>query len=163
MPKGPKTSVEFIMTNFGTIWPAYIDALGDLLVILRRELDGDLDLLLIMAVLAGRTRPEGWQAELKGFRALRRRPGSDEDYILHHSINVQSLAEYSGVPRETVRRKITHLEERGWVVRESDGSLSFTDKVGADLEQATKQSIDFLATLYRTFDAASGPRRDSDS
>ena len=152
MQKGHKASVDYVTTNFGTIWPAYIDALGDLLVVLRRELDGDLDLVLILAVLAGRTRPEGWRTELSGYRALRRAIVRGTETELTHPINVQSLAEYTGVPRETVRRKIAQLEERGWIVREENGSLAFTEKIGADLERATEQSIEFLAALHSAFD-----------
>ena len=36
-------------------------------------------------------------------------------------INASSIAEISGIPRETVRRKLEGLAERGWVVRAPNG------------------------------------------
>jgi hypothetical protein len=36
-------------------------------------------------------------------------------------INASSIADVTGIPRETVRRKLVPLTERGWIARESDG------------------------------------------
>lgn len=90
-------------------------ALSAVLARLRSRYDGDLDqflvhLLFIMTELAGVNAAA--EARAKGAErvALRRR-----------GLNVLSVADITGVPRETVRRKLAALIERGLVVREEDG------------------------------------------
>ncbi|MEY6434203.1 helix-turn-helix domain-containing protein [Thioalkalicoccus limnaeus] len=43
-------------------------------------------------------------------------------------INLQSIADYSGIPRETVRRKVRDLEAQGWIIRRDNGYLIATAK-----------------------------------
>jgi DNA-binding MarR family transcriptional regulator len=45
--------------------------------------------------------------------------------------NAYSLAQATGIPRETVRRKIARLEQRGWISRDVEGSLFVTDRPAA--------------------------------
>lgn len=37
--------------------------------------------------------------------------------------NTFSIAQATGIPRETVRRKVASLTRRGWLVKDADGSL----------------------------------------
>lgn len=60
---------------------------------------------------------------------------------------MQSIADYSGIPRETVRRKVLILERKGWVKRTADGRLMISSTAATDLEQATAQSIAYLAAI----------------
>ncbi len=115
MPSPDSTHAEFIKSNFGTIWPVHLAACSRLLMQLRARLDGDLDLALVLAVIGSRTRPQLWNARLADGGRMTR--GQDHD-DRQRPINMQSVAEYSGIPRETVRRKVAILQEKGWVARD---------------------------------------------
>jgi DNA-binding transcriptional ArsR family regulator len=62
-------------------------------------------------------------------------------------INVQSLSDYSGIPRETVRRKLNILLEKGWVERDERGFITATDKVKQDLAPLTMISLVYLSKM----------------
>ncbi|MGG7644253.1 helix-turn-helix domain-containing protein [Rhodovulum sp. YNF3179] len=134
----------FVEKNFGQIWPVHLAQFTRLLVELRSAFDGDLDLLLVMAVIGERTRPEGWSPELLTYRQLTR---GDADAHYQTPINIQSVADYSGIPRETVRRKVKVLQERGWVDRDATGHLGISRRAAEDLNAATGTSIKYLAAL----------------
>lgn len=42
---------ETLRVSFGRIWPVHNDAFCELLVALRRQFDGDLDRMLVLAVI----------------------------------------------------------------------------------------------------------------
>ncbi len=154
MPRRQTDQAGFIKENFGAIWPVHLAAFTRLLTQLRARFDGDLDLLLVMAVIGDRTRPDTWTPELLTYRQLTR--GPDEEH-LQQSINMQSVADYSGIPRETVRRKIGILQRKGWITRDKDGRLAISRRAASDLEDATSVSIEYLAALLTIFDAERGP------
>ena len=62
-------------------------------------------------------------------------------------INIQSIAECSGIARETVRRKVHKLEELGFIARDTQGMLTITDKAINQLAPATEASLQYLITL----------------
>ena len=62
-------------------------------------------------------------------------------------INIQSVAECSGIARETVRRKVHKLEELGFIERDSSGMLKVTDKAISQLKPATQASMHYLVAL----------------
>jgi DNA-binding IclR family transcriptional regulator len=61
------------------------------------------------------------------------------------AINALSIAEYTGIPRETVRRKVNELIQKGWVTRDDNGDLVPTPKAAQDLSQSTDATLDYLA------------------
>ncbi len=144
-------SRAFIEEHFGTIWPIHLSAFARLLAELRARFDGDLDLLLILAVIGDRTRPENWTPELLSYRQLTRGPGEEN---LQYPINMQSVADYSGIPRETVRRKVGTLQKMGWIQRDAEGRLTVSRKAAQDLEDATSVSIEYLAAILTAFQSA---------
>ncbi|MEK4033699.1 hypothetical protein WOC76_15560 [Methylocystis sp. IM3] len=68
-----------------------------------RALDGDLHLALILAVVG--------QASLKRFVHA---PEGGLD-VFDRSISASRLADITGLPRQTVRRKLIIAQERGWL------------------------------------------------
>ncbi|MFP1632877.1 hypothetical protein ACLB6G_14180 [Zhengella sp. ZM62] len=145
----------FVRKHFGIVWPVHLAAFIRLLTQLRARFDGDLDLLLVLAVIGDRTRPENWSPELLTHRQMTH-PGDDEH--LQQPINIQSIADYSGIPRETVRRKVAVLQEKGWIIRDADGRLSVSRTAASDLEDSTGDSIAYLAAMLAAFDRARAPR-----
>ena len=62
-------------------------------------------------------------------------------------INLQSIADFSGIPRETVRRKLQDLMALGWVERDERGNFAVTPKAAADLAPLTEIAIKYLARM----------------
>jgi hypothetical protein len=130
-----------VIEHFSRIWPVHVEEFGELLVALRRHFGGDLDLMLVLAIIGSRTLPrrrvqDMTYGEFKAGLAKGREPSV---------INVQSIAACTGIPRETVRRKVTRLEEKGWVERGDGGSLVATRQAARDLEPMTEASMRYLA------------------
>ena len=59
----------------------------------------------------------------------------------------QKLADYSGIPRETVRRKVNDLERAGWIIRTEKGHLVASAKAAQDLAPATEAAMRYLLTV----------------
>jgi DNA-binding GntR family transcriptional regulator len=62
-------------------------------------------------------------------------------------INVRSIAEILGLPKETVRRKVTELADSGWLAREH-GRLYFTAAAYQQLAPVREQIEDLAARYY---------------
>lgn len=117
-------------------------AFSRLLIRLRAASGGDLDLILILAVIgerhfARRVDPTTPTREGLGFTETTPTP----------SINVLSLAEYTGLPRETMRRKVAKLRDRGWVVIDGKGNLSPTGEAAMALSDGTEATMEFIESL----------------
>ena len=50
---------DALRTGFGRIWPAHNDAFCELIVSLRRHFGGDLDRMLVLAIIGSRTLSRG--------------------------------------------------------------------------------------------------------
>jgi len=57
------------------------------------------------------------------------------------STNVRSIADSTGIPKESVRRKVAALVEAGWI-RRDENSLSLAP-------HATRQLLDFRERLFQ--------------
>lgn len=140
-----KKSIE---ENFGLVWPIHVTNLTQLLVAAREVFDGDLDMFLVLAVVGDRTFSarradpsqtfESWQAE-------------EAHLVAPEDVNIRSIAEFSGIPRETVRRKLAALTEKGWIARNSQGVLIATVKARRELKPLTHAGIHYLAQLFALF------------
>lgn len=133
--------------NFGKVHALHVAALTRHLVACRSACDGDLDLFLVLTIIgersfAARNAPSGMSLE-----DFVERPVST---VRQEAINLQSIADYSGIPRETVRRKIAVLIDHGWVRRDDHGFYAATDQAKENLSELTKSSLRYL----RDIDAA---------
>ena len=131
-------------TRFGRIHARHAGALTRFLVECRKACDGDLDLFLIMAIVGERT-----------FSAARAPESMSHDEFVTGTvgkvaplpINLQSIADFSGIARETVRRKLELLIARGWVVRGEHGYVTATDAANQDLQDLTRSTLRYLADM----------------
>lgn len=136
-------SRETILQRFGDVWPVHNTGFTSLLIDCRRLFDGDLDKLVILSVIGERTltkdrsRGLAYPEFLEGRRAA----------PVSRRINAQSIADYTGMPRETVRRKINWLIDRGWVKKNDDGLLEVTCNATVDLAPATQATFDYFVAL----------------
>jgi biotin operon repressor len=137
--------------NFGQIWPVHVEHFTELLIALRRQFDGDLDRMLVLAVIGLRTLPA---------RRVQQLSYADFEAGLTvqepSPINVQSIAETSGIPRETVRRKVQALEQAGWIERQDGGYLAVSAKARQDLSPGTEATFRYLVAVGAACVAAAG-------
>lgn len=136
----PPFDEDDLRRNFGRIWTVHAEEFTRLLVTLRQHFGGDLDRLLVLAVIGSRTLARGRIDGLtyEEFNALKRTGAQPAP------INLQSISDYSGIPRETVRRKIRDLEEAGWVTRHPDGFLTASIEATRDLAPLTEATMRYL-------------------
>lgn len=114
---------------------------SELLIQLRTELGNNLDLVLILAVISERhyaklTRPNAASIALENSQAT-------------YNINALSIAQYTRIPRETVRRKVRLLVKKGWVNCDERGNLSPTDRAKGDLATGTAATFKYLREVAR--------------
>lgn len=130
--------------NFGRVHALHVAALTRHLVACRRACDGDLDLFLVLTIIGersftARNAPSGMSLE-----DFAERPVST---VRSEAINLQSIADYSGIPRETVRRKLAALVARGWVSRDAHGFYAATDLAKDNLSELTNSSLRYLRDM----------------
>ena len=136
-------SSEKITSHFGHIVPTHVDALCELLIVLRQQFFGDLDLMLILAIIGSRALPARQTSNMTYAEFISDNTKDRAD----QPINIQSIAECSGIARETVRRKVHKLEDLGFIARDPSGMLTVTDKAINQLAPATEASLQYLITL----------------
>ena len=107
---------------------AHVRAFSRLLIRLRAVLSNDLDLVLILSVIA-----ERHYARI-----------AQPDQPSGTAINTLSVALYTEIPRETVRRKVAILIDKGWVRSDARGNLSPTEQAARDLAQGTAATMEYL-------------------
>ena len=101
-------------------WGGHLSAT---LIKIRSRFDGDLDQYLLYLVFL--------LAEMS--ESLPRGPRPPPTFRRRRGLNALSLADITQIPRETTRRKLLALVERGLLVREPDGL--FTLGEGYDVDQ----------------------------
>jgi DNA-binding IclR family transcriptional regulator len=67
------------------------------------------------------------------------------------ALNTQSISDFSGIPRETVRRKIKELIDRGWIERDESGYHRATRKAALDLHPLTEIGFTYLSRMASVF------------
>lgn len=128
--------------HFGQIWPIHVEHFTELLVALRQQFGGDLDRMLVLAVIGMRTLPPQ-RVEGRSFTEFQAGQLAKQP----RPINVQSIAETTGIPRETVRRKVAELEVAGWIERRDDGHLMVAPRAREDLAPATQATMRYLVAV----------------
>lgn len=61
--------------------------------------------------------------------------------------NVQSIADFTGIPRETVRRKVNDLCAKGWLERDKDGAVRLSIQGALDLAPQLREMARQLEKL----------------
>ncbi|MFM2301152.1 MAG: hypothetical protein RLZZ84_888 [Pseudomonadota bacterium] len=144
-------SEDALRKNFGKLHALHVAALTRHLVECRRVCGGDLDLFLVLAIIGERTfSPRNAPDRMSLDEFVAGSVGSVEPV----AINLQSIADYSGIPRETVRRKIDTLIERGWVRRDARKFVTVTDKAKENLAGLTESTVRYLRDLEAALGAS---------
>lgn len=138
MPEDDKLPLRAFADGFTT----HVSALVRLLTALREAFDGDLDTLLIFAVIGDRHFARRVDPNTPTYRTLGSTEVSDTP-----SVNAFSIAQCTGIPRETARRKVAQLVERGWVTNDASGNLRPTRRAARELAKGTDETIRFINTI----------------
>lgn len=112
-----------------------------------RSFGGDLQAMLVLAVV-GQVR----------IRALTNITPDDPENDDRGAISASRLADVTGIPRETVRRKLALLEKRGWIERTSGKAwrLVIRDEAAVarqDLSELDQRAIHRIARLFAGLEA----------
>lgn len=137
-------SESSVRRNFGRVWPAHVAEFTRYLIECRKHFRGDLDLLLLLAVIGDRT-----LVASKVRKSLTYSEFMTGEYVDFQpdSINYQSIADFTGMPRETVRRKVNSLIDIGWVNRTNEGFLVATQKASEELAPLTEAGMTYLVQM----------------
>ncbi|MDQ1900674.1 helix-turn-helix domain-containing protein [Paracoccus sp. WLY502] len=124
----------------------FIEHLADLSRIFR----GDLQSMMVLA-LVGQVTIRATRTAVKA--------GTDPAAIPAErlSISASRIADVTGIPRETVRRRLAALERKGWLVRTGDAAwkLAMADGIAAarlDLAAIDRRAMVRLARLFADFE-----------
>jgi DNA-binding transcriptional regulator YhcF (GntR family) len=102
----------------------------DYLRLMYRAFDGDLALAIVLGEIAHHSMIRYFSARGPDPVYEGRISSKMIEYERLPSCSATALARATGLPRETVRRKIVELEQRGWVTRSADRRVQITPKVG---------------------------------
>ena len=146
----PESVSALLRSNYVPVAKNLIGPLVDLLVVARPVVGGDLDKLLIVMVVAQRTaehpalNPSGLDAALAGRLAT---------FPSLHT-NVRSIAESTGLPRETVRRKVAQLVAAGWIARDG-ADLSYKPQASRALTPVREALFELAGRLHAVVETVS--------
>ena len=138
----------------------------------REGFDGDLDAALVLGEIAHYNVQKNFkkifsldQATISG-QEQSFIESSPESHLLKSS-NTLSISAATGIPRETVRRKIQWLEQRGWILKDDTGALTVTASPFEDFVEFNFEALErFIATadkLRRILEPSSAGDIDSPS
>lgn len=137
---------------------AYVlsDFMVPYLLRLYHAFDGDLAEIVVLGEIAQRNASRFF--DQAGKDKPREHLLDDETRRRQHLLpcNALSVAESTGIPRETVRRKVNKLIARGWIARETDGYLYATPAVGGQFEAFNLKTFNDLLETARRLEELGG-------
>ena len=105
-----------------------------------KAFDGDLTAAIVLGTI-GQYNYRRYYAEVgekaaEGFHQLAERG----EHLPHaRPCNAMSISQSTGIPRETVRRKVRWLEQKGWLTVGARGELSIPSGIGKQFVYAAQQ------------------------
>jgi len=145
--------VSRLRRNYPRLARDLLSPVLELLRVGRETCDGDLDRTLIILAVAMRTAEHH---DIAGY---------DLDAVLSGDVaaypslstNVRSIAESTGIPKESVRRKVEALIKAGWIRRDGH-RLSLAPRASVALTPLRDQVLRMAARNHQTV-AALPPKR----
>lgn len=141
--------VEQIEAQFRAQYPAYqyhfVEFFTEHLADCSRAFGGDLQLMLVLALMG--------QMHLQALVAQKQNPDHLAQIVRDQKITASRLADASGIPRETVRRKLAKLEALRWVEKESSGAWRLIiaehgSNARQDLAELDQRAMARIAAFY---------------
>lgn len=140
---------DVVRTAFDARYAAYqyctVEFVTEHLADLSRAFDGDLQEALVLAVIG--------QVYLRAYMAHAKAAAPAAPVAFDASISASRIADVTGIPRQTVRRKLEALEDRGWIERDSAAAfrLMVTDGVSPArlaLDALDRRGVERVARLF---------------
>jgi hypothetical protein len=123
----------------------------DHLVRVHRFFDGDLTAAIVLATIGQHNLQRYYEEHARHSPEGLDRLVEAGDHVPHlRPCNALSVSAATGVPRETVRRKIKALQARGWVTVGPRGQLSVVRGIGRVFEQFDSETIRRFEASART-------------
>ncbi len=114
----------------------------------NREFRGDFALAIVLGEIAHHNARHLMREVIPRSGKSAARFARDDSFQAHYRrCNALSVAEASGIPRETVRRKVAKLEAMGLVERDESGGLAMTRKVGRHYREFDRTTLEDLLEL----------------
>ena len=107
-PKDIKTAESFVDQNYPIIQYNFVETITEHLADCSRVFDGDLQQVLLLGLIG--------QVHLEHHRR------NDGDVQHVRGLSASRLSDVTGIPRQTVRRKLAILAGRGWIEETTPGS-----------------------------------------
>jgi hypothetical protein len=146
----PRRLAEEYADRYGAVHPNILRHLIAWVLLMRESFDGDLDMMVVLAVIGDRALKDSAGRD-RSYREFLDRPQVDRKIPL---TNRKSIADSTGIPRETVRRKVATLVARGWVIEQPDGSLTPARGATEELQATSLRSFEILGRLAEAVLAA---------
>lgn len=133
------------------------------LVRTSKAFDGDLAAAVVLGTIAHHNLRRFHELAAKSNASMRElvRSGAHREYI--RPCNAMSVAASTGIPRETVRRKIAWLISKGWVRRAGRDQLFIDERVGEHFAQFSLGTVELFATMLTQFSTAVNRRAAADA
>lgn len=97
------------------------------LLLLYKKFEGDLLLAVVLGEIGHHNVGNIYSQEGNCLKPRSDLPAGPERLKYLDPTNAFSISESTGIPRETVRRKISKLLERGWITKGSRGEVALTE------------------------------------
>ncbi len=138
---------QLYATDFPAAQSIWVEAFLPLLIDLRRVFGNDLDKVIILSVIGQQMLRDPAMPALSHDDA---RTGSLPVWPWR-TTNIDALARTTGIPRESVRRKVAELIADNLVVRADSGGLTIQAGASARLASSTLVTIAMLDTVFEKF------------
>ena len=136
--------------HFSILWPRHVEGMIALLSELREAFDGDLDATLILAVIGAALLPKDELPISFSYSDLLKQ----RDIDFRKPLNTLSISQVTGIPRETVRRKLATMEAKLWVERDEFGHWKMGTRGAEDLRPMTELSMKYISSIAEGIDLA---------
>lgn len=139
--------------NYEQVQYALVQFFSEHLTDCSRTFKGDLTAMLVLAIIG--------QAHLAAKRGL----GAPGEHREPRGVHALRIADVTGIPRETVRRKLAVLQEIGWIEHADSGwvlvsASNGTTNARRDLRDINERGLKRLARLFNELSQVlgGGPR-----
>lgn len=139
-------ALDAFSSNYLDYQYQFVEFFVDHLVDMSRVFRGDLQLMLILAILG--------QVKIRAVRdAMQAGMPAAEAVLLTPGISASRLTDITAIPRQTVRRKLMALERRGWARQTTDQTWCLTAREGgasvrSDLAETDARAMARIARLF---------------
>jgi hypothetical protein len=125
---------RLLREEFSQIQPLWVERELMMLTALRRKFGNDLDKPIILGAI-GQFMFQNTQGASHRYED---HSGGNQPVLPKRLTNVESICTSTGIPRESVRRKVGELLDIGWLTRDTKGGLLVTAKAATDLDDASQ-------------------------